>query len=40
MKEELIALIMKRTYSRKEYAEQLVNEILEICETKTDSLTQ
>jgi len=30
-KERLIELLIKRTYSRREYAEQLANEILEIC---------
>jgi hypothetical protein len=34
-REKLIQLIMQRTYSRREYAEQLTNEIIEIC-TKTD----
>jgi len=29
-KERLVELLMKRTYSRREYAEQLANEILEI----------
>jgi hypothetical protein len=34
-REKLIALIMQRTYSRREYAEQLTNEIIELW-TKTD----
>jgi len=38
-KEKLIQLIMQRTYSRREYAESLTNEIIELW-TKTDLHTQ